>query len=241
MPSEPSSPGAWRLIELARLGGVTSQQIRNYLEMGVLPPAARRSNGYRTFTEQHADALLATRAIVAGHGWHRTRQIMSAVHRHNLSAALAAVDDGHAELAAERAHVARVAEAFATAADDPEPVTRRMATIGELAADIGVRTPVLRLWERRGLLAPDRDRATGYRTFDAAEQRTAHLVAVLRRGGYGMPVVTAVIATLRATGDTGRARAELARRDDDLRGLSLRRLQGSAALLAYIDKHVAGP
>ncbi|MFC4950333.1 MerR family DNA-binding transcriptional regulator [Pseudonocardia sp. GCM10023141] len=60
------SDGRWRLVELARLGGVSPQQVRNYLDMGVLPPAGRSANGYRTFPDRHADALLATRARSLG-------------------------------------------------------------------------------------------------------------------------------------------------------------------------------
>ncbi|MFC4950332.1 hypothetical protein ACFPFQ_43465, partial [Pseudonocardia sp. GCM10023141] len=87
---------------------------------------------------------------------------MGAIHRGDVGAALAAIDAGHAELAAERAHVARVNAAFATAATDPAPVG------------------------------------------------------------------TAVVDTLRRTGDPARAQAELARRDEALQrqSLSLSRLEG---------------
>jgi DNA-binding transcriptional MerR regulator len=230
----------WKLAELARLAGVSPQQVRNYVDMGVLPPAERRANGYRAFTTRHADALLATRSLAAGHGWSRTRAIMRAVHGGDVATAIAAIDESHAELARERRHVAQAAEAFASVAADPAPDVRRAARVGEVARAIGVRTPVLRLWEERGLLRPRRDAVTGYRVFDAAEQRTAHLVAVLRRGNHPFTIVEPVIGILRSTGDTGRALAELARRDEDLHRASVARLRGSAALLHYLDEHPPG-
>jgi DNA-binding transcriptional MerR regulator len=227
----------WRLAELARLAGITEQQVRNYLAAGLLPPAERAANNYRVLTDHHADGLRTARALAAGHGWRRARAILTAVHHGNISAALAAVDDSHAELARERAAIAAATHAFTQTAGAPAPAARRQARIGQVAADVGVRTPVLRLWERRGLLQPQRDPTTGYRLFSPAEQRAAHLVAVLRAGGFAFPIIDAVIATMRSNGSLDRALAELSRRDEQVHHLSLRRLRASAALHAYLVKY----
>ncbi|WP_037667436.1 MerR family DNA-binding transcriptional regulator, partial [Streptomyces afghaniensis] len=45
-----------RPVDLARLAGVSTQQIRNYEDAGVLPPAARTESGYRVFTDIHRSA-----------------------------------------------------------------------------------------------------------------------------------------------------------------------------------------
>lgn len=224
----------WRTADLARLAGVTEQQVRNYLAAGLLPPAGRAANNYRILTDQHVDALRTARALADGHGWPRARAILAAVHRGTIPAALAAVDDSHAELARERATIAAATAAFTQAAAAPAPAVRRQARIGQVAADTGVRTPVLRLWERRGLLRPQRDPGTGYRTYGPAEQRAAHLVAALRAGGFAFPIIEAAIATMRADGTLERALAHLSRRDDQVYRRSLRRLRATAALHAYL-------
>jgi DNA-binding transcriptional MerR regulator len=87
------------------------------------------------------------------------------------------------------------------------------------------------------LLQPQRDPTTGYRLFSPAEQRAAHLVAVLRAGGFAFPIIDAVIATMRSNGSLDRALAELSRRDEQVHHLSLRRLRASAALHAYLVKY----
>lgn len=227
----------WRLVELAQLAGVSEQQVRNYLAAGLLPPAVRAANNYRLFTDHHADALRAVRALAAGHGWAHARTILTAVHHGDLPAALAAVDASHAELARERVTIAVAIEAFSQASDGPVRAVRREARIGQLAADIGVRTPVLRLWERRGLLQPQRHPTTGYRLYSPAEQRAAYLVAVLRAGGFGFPIIGAAIATMRSSGGLDHALAHLARRDEQVHQLSLRRLHGSSVLHAYLAKY----
>jgi DNA-binding transcriptional MerR regulator len=227
----------WRLAELARLAGITEQQVRNYLAAGLLPPAERAANNYRILTDHHADALRTARALGAGHGWARTRAMLTAVHGGDLSAALAAVDDSHAELARERVTIAAATHAFTQAAGSAAPAVRRRARIGQVATDVGVRTPVLRLWERRGLLQPQRDPTTGYRLYDPAEQRAAHLIAVLRGGGFAFGIIDDAIAAMRSSGSLERALAELSRRDEQVHRLSLRRLHGSAALHDYLAKY----
>lgn len=77
----------------------------------------------------------------AGHGWPRARTILTAVHHGNIPAALAALDDSHAELARERESIAAATHAFTQAAGRPAPAIRRQARIGQVATDIGVRTP----------------------------------------------------------------------------------------------------
>jgi DNA-binding transcriptional MerR regulator len=119
----------------------------------------------------------------------------------------------------------------------PPPPSGARPRIGQVAAHIGVRTPVLRLWERRGLLQPQRDRTTGYRIYSPAEQRAAYLVAVLRAGGSAFPIIDAAIATMRSNGSLDHGLAHLSRRDEQVHHLSLRRLQASPALHAYLAKY----
>ncbi|MEU5722036.1 MerR family transcriptional regulator [Micromonospora sp. NPDC047738] len=223
-----------RAVDLAAGAGISVQQVRNYVDLGVLPPVSRTESGYRIFTEAHARALAVARRLAEGHGWARTRQAMAAVHRGDVPAALAAVDAGHAELERERAEIGRVVAAFDTVAGSAGPAPRRPLRIGAVAELAGVRTSRLRLWEERGLLRPARQRGTGYRVYDAAEVRAAQVVALLRRGGYPYEIVEAVLGELRTTGSPQRVRAELARREQDLHRRSLRRLRSTAALHGYL-------
>lgn len=224
-----------RITDLARMAGVSVQQVRNYVDLGVLPPVERTPAGYRMFTDAHAEALLIVRQLAEGHGWERTRKIMRAVHAGDLDVVLATVDAGHAELDRERAGITRVLAAFTDLGRAPEtPRPRRPLRIGEVAERVGVRTPVLRLWERRGLLSPGREDSSGYRQFDPVQLRDAEVVALLRRGGYPFPVIRSVLDELGPHGRPERVRAELAERQEDLRRRSLRRLRASAALSAYL-------
>jgi DNA-binding transcriptional MerR regulator len=223
----------WRLVELAQLAGITEQQVRKL-------PSRRTPAACRARRQQLPGPHRPPRRR-SSHRAHSRCRPRLAPHSHDPHrrpprqhpAALAAVDDSHAELARERATIAATTHAFTQAADGPAPAIRRQARIGQVATDIGVRTPVLRLWERRGLLQPQRDPTTGYRVYSPAEQRAAHLIAVLRGGGFTFPIIDAAIATMRSNGSLEHALAHLSRRDEQVHDLSLRRLQASAALLTW--------
>jgi len=231
--------GRLRAIDLAKTVGISVQQVRNYVELGVLPPVERTASGYRIFTSDHAEALVVALRMAEGHGWTRTRAIMRALHEGGLESALATLDQSHAELDRERADIDRVLGAFATVVTSPTavgPVPRRGVRIGEVADAVGVRTSSLRLWEQRRLLRPGREKITGYRTYDESELRKAHIVALLRRGNYPFPIVHAVLDELRTTGSPERVRAELAKRGQELNRRSLQRLRASAALYTYLQR-----
>ena len=179
------------------------------------------------------------RRLARGHGWPRARAIMRAAHGGDVEGALALIDAGHAELDSERGQLAGVLAAFATVAAGTaagRSVPRGGLRIGEAARRAGVRASALRVWESRGLLRPARDGQTGYRTYTAADLRDANVVALLRRGAYGLSTIAAVLDELRATGSPERVRAALASRQHDLTRRSLARLAASAAFHAYLTR-----
>lgn len=253
---KPSIAGSRPLrgIALAREAGMSVQQLRNYEQSGLLPPATRSASGYREFTETHRRALRPARALVRAYGWDEAVMIMSAVHRGDLKTAVARIDHGHAQLDLERARIQSALRAFETVVRHPLDADPRMAAaldrlqrqgstlrIGELADLLGVRPSALRFWERSGLLHPTRDRATGYRTYDRRAARDAHLVQLLRDGRFPMPIIRAALQEMHSSpeGRPERVGAELGRRDRELDERSLARLRANAALIDYLD-HLDG-
>ncbi|MFJ7277691.1 TioE family transcriptional regulator [Kitasatospora sp. NPDC098663] len=91
-----------RPSDLARAHGLSAQAVRNYERDGFLPPAERTASGYRIYTEVHAAALDAYRALVAAYGHATGGRIMTALHRGGLDDALTAIDRGHGQLLRDR-------------------------------------------------------------------------------------------------------------------------------------------
>ncbi|RCG26884.1 MerR family transcriptional regulator [Sphaerisporangium album] len=233
-----------RPVDLARLVGVSTQQIRNYADAGVLPPAPRTPSGYRRFDERHRGALLTYRTLAAGYGWDTARSIMQAVHAGDLPSALALVDAAHAMVHEQRRALQATGEALeAVAVQDPgDPASSRAGMrIGEVAAHLGVRTSALRVWESAGLLAPRREPGTGYRRFGPADVRDARMIIMLRQGRYLFPQIRLVLDGLRRTGGSDALRAAIAQRRAELTGRARAMLEGAGRLNDYLASLAARP
>ena len=222
-----------RPVDLARLVGISPQQVRNYLDAGVLPPATRSATGYRQLDDRHRKALLAYRALAVGHGWNAAGDIMRAVHTDDLLQALAMIDAGHAELHQQREALQLTAEALETVVD-AEPPARAAMQIGELAAHLGVRTSTLRVWEDAELLTPQRDQATGYRTYGPRETRDARIILMLRQGMHGLPQIRPILDDLRRSGSREALWAAIAQRRGELGVRAEAMLAAAAQLHAYL-------
>ncbi|MGW3950146.1 MerR family transcriptional regulator [Streptomyces sp. NPDC004752] len=229
-----------RTVDLARAVGVSTQQIRNYEDAGVLPPAERSATGYRSFGEVHRRALLTYRSLPAGYGPVQAARIMRAVHAADVPGALALVDAAHAALHEERGALRATGEALETlTGQPPRAVPRAGLRIGELAALLGVRASALRVWEDAGLLTPGRERGTRYRRYSPADVRDARLIHTLRRAHHGFEQIRPVLDELRREGSGEALRAALALRGRTLTARSRAMLTGTARLHEYLD-HLDG-
>ncbi|MFE0249413.1 MerR family transcriptional regulator [Streptomyces sp. NPDC059010] len=223
-------------VDLARLAGISTQQVRNYEEAGVLPPAARTASGYRAFTAVHRRALLAYRALLRGFGPVTATGIMRAVHAGDIPAALALVDAAHAALHEERTALRATSAALETLTEGPpDELPRSGLRIGEVAALLGVRTSALRVWEAAGLIAPERERVTGYRVYRPVDVRDARLIHTLRRSHYLLDQIRPVLDGLRREGSSEALRAAIATRGEMLTARTRAMLSGAGRLDDYLE------
>jgi DNA-binding transcriptional MerR regulator len=225
-----------RPVDLAREHGLSTQAVRNYEEEGILPAAGRTPNGYRVYTPLHARALRAFVALVPAHGHRTAADVMRAANAGDVDAALALLDESHAQLLRDRKTLAAVEKSLRDLASSaPQaPPQRGVVFIGQLARQLGVGPATLRKWEKAGLVEPGRDPATGYRVYTAADVRDAHLAHQLRRGGYLLRQIAPLIARVRHAGGIEPLEATLDgwRARLTTRGLSM--LTAAAELSAYL-------
>ncbi|MEU8555224.1 MerR family transcriptional regulator [Streptomyces anthocyanicus] len=230
-----------RTVDLAHAVGLSTQQVRNYEDAGVLPPAGRTDAGYRVFGERHRDALLTYRALQPGYGAVTATRVMRAVHAGDVAGALALVDAAHAALHEERVALRAAGEALeALSGRDAAPPPRsgdgpHGLRIGEVAALVGVRTSALRVWEAAGLLVPGREHGTGYRVYGPADVRDARVVRTLRRSHHLFEQIRPVLEDLRRAGSGAALRAAVEGRGRALTVRTRSMLAGAAALHAYLE------
>ncbi|SFD22244.1 TioE family transcriptional regulator [Micromonospora sediminimaris] len=233
---KPSNPGVRRPVDLARRHGLSAQAVRNYERDGVLPPAQRSPTGYRRFTEVHAKALSAYLGLIVGHGYPASGDIMRAVNRGDIDAALRTIDHSHVLLQRDRDTLDAVETAVAVLTGSPrQPQGRKAVPISMLAHRLGVRPATLRKWERAGILQPARDPATGYRDYSPDDVRDAELAHLLRRGGYRLDHIAGVLRRVREAGGTEPLAASLRQWREQLTARGQAMLTGAARLAEYLD------
>ncbi|MFI6783006.1 MerR family transcriptional regulator [Micromonospora sp. NPDC050276] len=234
--TKPSNPGVRRPVDLARAHGLSAQAVRNYERDGVLPPAQRTPNGYRRFTEVHVKALSAYLALIAGHGYAASGEIMRAVNRGEIDAALRTIDQGHVLLQRDRETLDAVETAVSTLTGTrPQPPGRTAVPVSVLAHRLGLRPATLRKWERAGVLRPVRDPVTRHRVYSPDDVRDAELAHLLRRGGYRLDHIAGVLRRVRDAGGAEPLAASLRQWRQRLTERGRAMLTGAARLAEYID------
>jgi DNA-binding transcriptional MerR regulator len=227
-----SQNGVHRPVDLARAHGLSAQAVRNYEQAGVIPPAGRTASGYRVYTDAHASALAAYLALIPGYGYPAAGEIMRAVLRDDLDAALAVIDAAHVQLRRDRDTVTSVAAALTEVPAGTHP--DRPLSVGVLAHRIGVTPATLRKWERAGILAPARSK--GARLYSPDDVRDAELAHLLRRGGYLLDHISAVIEQVRAAGGPGPLAASIEQWRARLTARGRAMLTGAARLSDHLDR-----
>jgi DNA-binding transcriptional MerR regulator len=225
----------YRPVDLARAHGLSAQAVRNYEQAGFIPSAARTASGYRVYTDDHAGALDAYVALVPGFGYRAAGEIMRSVLRGDLPTALAVLDTAHVQLQRDRETVGSVASAvvmLASATPGP-PGPDGPVSVGVLAHRLGVTPATLRKWERAGILAPARSRTA--RAYSPDDVRDAELAHLLRRGGYLLNHIAAVIEQVHAAGGPGPLAASIDQWRERITAHGRAMLTGSARLADYLS------
>ncbi|MFD4700554.1 MerR family transcriptional regulator [Streptomyces niveus] len=226
-----------RPVDLARPHGLSGQAVRNYEAAGILPAAERTDSGYRRYTSVHVAALRTFLALVPAHGHAAARSVMTLLNTGRTEEALTVIDQGHAELLADRQTLDAVERALTELTHAPEErPSQRDNTIGALAHRLGLRPATLRRWERAGLLHPHRDPATGYRTYAPGDVRDATIVHQLRRGGYVLAQIAPLLGELRDVTSPASAASAIAERRHRLHTRALAMLRASAETGEYLHE-----
>ncbi|MFF4169610.1 MerR family transcriptional regulator [Streptomyces sp. NPDC001744] len=226
-----------RTADIARRVGYSVQQVRDLERDGVLPPTTRTDAGHRIYGEAHLRAARAYRALAGGVGPVEAKKIVRAFHRLPVPQALALLDAAHARLDAERGEIARAREAARAISGEPIEDVRASDSMGvsELAAALGVRPSTLRHWDAEALVVPDRDPVRGTRRYTPAQVRDARIVHQLRRAGYRVAPLRALMPELRRARRSEEVAAALAAREAGVTARSRALLEGAAALCAVLS------
>jgi DNA-binding transcriptional MerR regulator len=162
---------------------------------------------------------------------------MQEVHTGKLAAALALIDERHAELASKRQQAEQTLAALRTLAAQPVSLTSaRFAQplrVGEAAKQVGVRVSALHFWEQEGLLQPLRDKSSHYRLYDEQQMRRLRVVALMREASYDFEAIHTTLNEL-AAGQPEKAIAAVEKRHAELARASWACLAAMTSFHEYI-------
>jgi DNA-binding transcriptional MerR regulator len=226
-----------RTIDVARRAGCSVQHVRNLERDGVLPPAIRTATGYRMYTDVHVQSALAYRELAIGAGPVEAKRIVRSVHTSPAATTVALLDAAHARLHTERTELALAKQAADVTSTEPihDVQASDWMSVSELGIALGVRPSTLRHWDTEGLVVPDRDTPTGARRYSPTQVRDARVVHQLRRAGYRIAPLRAVMTQLRHTPGSGDIGAALAARDRAITARSRALLDATAALTVLLS------
>ncbi|MEU2282691.1 MerR family transcriptional regulator [Streptomyces sp. NPDC013178] len=234
-----------RTADVAGESGYSVQQVRDLERLGVIPPAARSSNGYRCYAPVHVHALRAYRGLAGAVGPVAARQMLAELRTAPLAAAASAINAVHVRLARERDETLRAQQALRAiraeantgeSEQDTHAFEREddAMTITELAGALGVRPSTLRFWEEEGLVRPERVTSLRARRYDPPAIRAARIVAALRHAGYGIPAVRDLLGALHRPEDPGETQRILQQRLDRIATRTVALLRAGADLAAVV-------
>ncbi|WP_411112336.1 MerR family transcriptional regulator [Streptomyces sp. 029-5] len=237
-PVSGSQQGPLRTVDVARESGYSVQQVRDLERLGVLPPAARSSNGYRSYTPLHVHALRAYRGLAGAVGPVEARQLLAELRTKTIAEAAAGISAVHVRLARERDEALRAQEALRAiqAEADTSAFERETdaMTITELAGALHVRPSALRFWEQEGLVIPERVTSLRARRYGLSAIGAARIVAALRGAGYGIPAVREIMDSLHRLDGLEAAQHILRRRLDQIAMRTVALLRAGADLAAVV-------
>jgi DNA-binding transcriptional MerR regulator len=184
-----------RPIDIAKKLDVGTSALRHYEEWGIVPPAKRKSNGYRIYTEEHEAYFLCIRAMYPGFGMAAVRKIMPMIREHTFTKALWEVNRVQADLFLKKEQATKALEIL-----KPDNIQRFMDkrnkkwyTIGEVEREIEVPATTLRHWEKEELIKPGRDPESGYRIYNREDIRRLLIIRTVQSSVYLLDSVREVM------------------------------------------------
>lgn len=173
--------------------------MHHYEEWGIVPPAKRKPNGYRIYTEIHEAYFLCVRAMYHGYGMATVKKVMPLIQQGKYTEALWEVNKVQAELFQKKQEAMEALEILKP--DNMEQFLKKRKkkwyTIGEVEKEINVPATTLRHWEKEGLIQPKRDQENGYRIFNREDIRQLVIIRTIKSSVYFLDTVRDILEKIK--------------------------------------------
>lgn len=185
--------------EVARMIGIHPNTVRMYEDWGLVSAPARKSNGYRVYTELHIKqfeiARTALQIEVLQNGLRKkVIEIIKASADRDFEKAVRLTDEYIQQVRQEKVHAEeaiRSTEGLLSGDVEENLSLKRQ----EAANYLGISIDTLRNWERNGLLAVKR-KDNGYRMYSEEDIRRLKIIRSLRCANYSLSAILRMLLAL---------------------------------------------
>ncbi len=191
----------YKTSEIAKKFGIHSNTVRLYEALELIPPAKRKENGYRVFTDAHIEqiklARIALEVEVLQNGLRKQAvEIIKTSAKGSFEKAIKMTNQYLRQIKAEQRHAEEALEIVEVLlSGEVYESSERVLTRKETAETLEITIDALRNWEMNGLLTVRR-RQNGYRVYGIEEMRRLKIIRALRCANYSLSSILRMLNTL---------------------------------------------
>lgn len=167
---------------------LSANTLRNYEANGLIPPAARSSNGYRIYTQRHDAYLACIQAMTPAFGMEVTSEVLHCIRRNELDDALWIVRDREVMLHRDKVSIDQLIGELKSYAEGSQDFNQRFS-IHEVSRRTGAPKSAIRYWEKIGLITTERDPDNEYRLYNEAHLFRIRMIQILQSSVYSEETV----------------------------------------------------
>ncbi|MCY7486947.1 MULTISPECIES: MerR family transcriptional regulator [Paenibacillus] len=191
----------FKTAEIARSIGIHPNTVRLYEELGLIPKAERKANGYRVFTDFHVEQLTFARTAlqveVLQNGLRKQAiDIIKTSSARNFDKAIHLTNRYYQQIKREQKNAEEaIAITKKLLSGENQELSNTNLTRKETADLLQISIDVLRNWELNGLLTVKR-KQNGYRVYSEEDLRRLKIIRSLRCANYSLAAILRMLNAL---------------------------------------------
>lgn len=186
--------------DVAKIIGIHPNTVRLYEEWGLIPPAERKSNGYRIFTDFHIEQLrlarIAFQIELLQNGLRKkaTETVRLSAKR-DFDKALLLAEEYRSQIQREQRNAEEsvvIAKQFLSVKSEEKILFLKRKEVSDY---LNISMDTLRNWERNGLLRVKR-KQNGYRAYTSDDIKQLKMIRTLRLANYSLEAILRMLTAL---------------------------------------------
>lgn len=188
--------------EVAKIIGIHPNTVRLYEELGLIPQADRKANGYRVFTDFHIEQLGLARIafqieILQNELRKKIVETVKTSANRDFDKAIALTNEYLTQIYQEQRNAEEAIRIVKQLLSGNQMQDNPMLKRKEVSEQLNISMDTLRNWELNGLLSVKRKK-NGYRVYSGDDIRRLKIIRSLRLANYSLEAILRMLNELSA-------------------------------------------